>query len=103
VFPPQPRGRESAGIAKVLWQYDGQSRRTDGGGDEIGALLCRLPASARATTTEAASRFHPDLPNAAFHATRACDRRAASSTIGSRRGERDLADRAGLVVKLSEF
>ena len=32
--------------------------------------LSRLLASARATTTEAATRFHPDLPPAAFHVAR---------------------------------
>jgi DNA-binding MarR family transcriptional regulator len=35
--------------------------------EEVGAQLSRLLASARATTTEAATRFHPDLPPAAFH------------------------------------
>jgi DNA-binding MarR family transcriptional regulator len=38
--------------------------------DEVGAQLSRLLASARATTTEAATRFHPDLPPAAFHVAR---------------------------------
>jgi|SRR5580704_3938588 DNA-binding MarR family transcriptional regulator len=38
--------------------------------DEVGAQLSRLLASARATTTEAATRFHPDLPPAAFHIAR---------------------------------
>ena len=38
--------------------------------DEVGAQLSRLLASARATTTEAAIRFHPDLPPAAFHIAR---------------------------------
>jgi DNA-binding MarR family transcriptional regulator len=38
--------------------------------DEVGAQLSRLLASARAMTTEAASRFHPDLPPAAFHIAR---------------------------------
>ncbi|MFI5040998.1 MAG: MarR family winged helix-turn-helix transcriptional regulator [Acidimicrobiales bacterium] len=37
---------------------------------EVGEQLSRLMASARATTTEAASRFHPDLPPAAFHVAR---------------------------------
>ena len=37
---------------------------------EVGAQLSRLLASARATTTEAASKFHPDLPPAAFHIAR---------------------------------
>ncbi|MDQ1462972.1 MAG: hypothetical protein QOI08_4456 [Actinomycetota bacterium] len=34
---------------------------------EVGAQLSRLLAAARAHTTEAASRFHPHLPPAAFH------------------------------------
>jgi DNA-binding MarR family transcriptional regulator len=38
--------------------------------DEVGAQLFRLLASARALTTSAASRFHPDLPPAAFHVAR---------------------------------
>jgi DNA-binding MarR family transcriptional regulator len=37
---------------------------------DVGAQLSRLLTSARATTTEAASRFHPDLPPAAFHVAR---------------------------------
>src|SRR5258708_21280138 len=35
--------------------------------DEVGAQLSRLLAAARATRTQAAGRFHPDLPPAAFH------------------------------------
>lgn len=38
--------------------------------DEVGAQLSGLLASARAVMTEAASRFHPDLPPAAFHVAR---------------------------------
>jgi DNA-binding MarR family transcriptional regulator len=38
--------------------------------DEVGAELSRLLVSARAVITEAASRFHPDLPPAAFHVAR---------------------------------
>jgi DNA-binding MarR family transcriptional regulator len=38
--------------------------------DEVGAQLFRLLASARAITTKAATRFHPDLPPAAFHVAR---------------------------------
>jgi len=37
---------------------------------EVGAQLSRLLASARATTTETAARFHPDLQPAAFHVAR---------------------------------
>jgi len=46
-----------------------EGRRT-GLVDEVGLQLSRLLASARATTTEAATRFHPDLPPAAFHIAR---------------------------------
>jgi DNA-binding MarR family transcriptional regulator len=38
--------------------------------DQVGGQLSRLLVSARATTIEAASRFHPDLPPAAFHIAR---------------------------------
>jgi DNA-binding MarR family transcriptional regulator len=38
--------------------------------NEVGAELSRLLAAARAATTEAASRFHTDLPPAAFHVAR---------------------------------
>ncbi len=38
--------------------------------EEVGAQLSRLLASARATTTEAAARFRPDLQPAAFHVAR---------------------------------
>jgi DNA-binding MarR family transcriptional regulator len=37
---------------------------------DVGAQLSRLLVSARAVITEAASRFHPDLPPAAFHVAR---------------------------------
>jgi DNA-binding MarR family transcriptional regulator len=75
--------------------------------DDVGAQLSHLLASARAVTTQAASRFHPDLPPAAFHIARwllavgpsrtsdiargvAMDRSAASRLI-------DALRRAGLV------
>jgi DNA-binding MarR family transcriptional regulator len=38
--------------------------------DDVGAQLTRFFASARATTTEAARRFHPHLAPAAFHVAR---------------------------------
>jgi len=38
--------------------------------DEVGSQLSRLLVSARAITTEAARRFHPDLQPAAFHIAR---------------------------------
>ena len=38
--------------------------------EAVGAQLTRLLASARAITTEAATRFHPDLQPAAFHVAR---------------------------------
>jgi DNA-binding MarR family transcriptional regulator len=38
--------------------------------EEVGGQLSRLLASARATTAEAASAFHPDLQPAAFHVAR---------------------------------
>jgi DNA-binding MarR family transcriptional regulator len=73
--------------------------------DEVGVQLSRLLAAARATTTEAASRFHPDLPPAAFHVARwllafgpsrtseialgaAMDRSAVSRLIEGLRGAR---------------
>jgi DNA-binding MarR family transcriptional regulator len=38
--------------------------------NEVGTQLSRLLTVARATTSEAASRFHPDLAPAAFHVAR---------------------------------
>src|SRR5882762_8094744 len=38
--------------------------------NEVGTQLSGLLASARAVMTEAAGRFHPDLPPAAFHVAR---------------------------------
>jgi DNA-binding MarR family transcriptional regulator len=38
--------------------------------DQVGVQLSRLLASARATTTQAAVKFHPDLPPAAFYVAR---------------------------------
>jgi DNA-binding MarR family transcriptional regulator len=35
--------------------------------DEVGTQLSKLLAAARATRTQAAGRFHPELPPAAFH------------------------------------
>jgi DNA-binding MarR family transcriptional regulator len=92
--------------------------------DEVGAQLFRLLASARALTTKAASRFHPDLPPAAFHVARwllafgpsrtndiaqgtAMDRSAASRLIdglcaaGLVRVEIDPSDRRANSVRLN--
>jgi DNA-binding MarR family transcriptional regulator len=92
--------------------------------DEVGAQLSRLMASARATTTEAASRFHPALPPAAFHVARwllafgpsrtndiargvAMDRSATSRLVdglraaGLVRVDVDPADRRANVVRLT--
>jgi DNA-binding MarR family transcriptional regulator len=72
---------------------------------EVGAQLSRLLASARALTTEAARRFHPDVPPAGFHIARwllafgpsrtsdiaegvAMDRSAASRLIDALRAAR---------------
>lgn len=91
---------------------------------EVGGQLSRLLASARATTTEAASRFHPDLPPASFHIARwllafgpartndiargvAMDRSAASRLIdGLRRAglvrvDADPSDRRANAVRLT--
>jgi DNA-binding MarR family transcriptional regulator len=38
--------------------------------DAVGDQLAKLIVRARATTTQAAARFHPDLPPAAFHVAR---------------------------------
>jgi len=38
--------------------------------DEVGLQLSGLLVSARAVITEAANRFHPDLPPASFHVAR---------------------------------
>jgi DNA-binding MarR family transcriptional regulator len=38
--------------------------------DDVGSQLAAFLASARAFMTEAANRFHPDLPPAAFHVAR---------------------------------
>jgi len=91
---------------------------------EVGGQLSRLIASARATTTEAAGRFHPDLPPAAFHVARwllafgpartkdiargvAMDRSAASRlidglrTAGLVRVDADPSDRRANSVRLT--
>ena len=92
--------------------------------DDVGGQLSRLLASARATATEAANRFHPDLPPAAFHVARwllafgpartneiargvAMDRSAASRLIdalriaGLVRVEADPSDRRANSVRLT--
>lgn len=92
--------------------------------DEVGAQLSRLLASARAATAEAATRFHPDLPPAAFHVARwllafgpsrtsdiaegaAMDRSAASRLIDELRRallvrvEADPSDRRANSVRLT--
>src|ERR1700730_10697017 len=88
------------------------------------AQLSHLVASARATTTEAANRFHPDLPPGAFHVARwllafgpgrtsdvargvAMDRSAASRLIDGLRAARlvrvdaDPSDRRANSVRLT--
>jgi DNA-binding MarR family transcriptional regulator len=91
---------------------------------EVGAQLSRFLAAARAHTTEAANRFHPDLPPAAFHVARwllafgpsrtgdiadgvAMDRSAASRLIDALRAARlvrvdiDPSDRRANSVRLT--
>jgi DNA-binding MarR family transcriptional regulator len=102
---------------------DGQAHRERLVG-EVGAQLSRLLAAARATTTEAANRFHPDLPPGAFHVARwllafgpgrtsdvargvAMDRSAASRLIDGLRAARlvrvdaDPSDRRAHSVRLT--
>ena len=92
--------------------------------EAVGEQLARLVVRARATTTQAAARFHPDLPPAAFHVARwlaslgpgrtseiavgvAMDRSAVSRLIvalegaGMVRVRPDLTDRRASVVSLT--
>jgi len=49
---------------------DRQTERRTALVDQVGVQLSRFLASARATTTQAAGKFHPDLPPAAFYVAR---------------------------------
>jgi DNA-binding MarR family transcriptional regulator len=92
--------------------------------EEVGTELSRLLASARAITTEAAARFHPDLQPAAFHVARwllafgpartgdiargvAMDRSAVSRLVdglqsaGLVRVDADASDRRANLVQLT--
>ena len=92
--------------------------------EAVGEQLAKLVVRARATTAQAAARFHPDLPPAAFHVARwlssfgpgrtseisdgiAMDRSAVSRLIvalratGMVRVEPDLTDRRASLVSLT--